>query len=119
MQFCLRLRLKLKKENKTKHHILELNQSQWSKPFVEFNTQGIEAEKYADKDGKTLHKLMNNPVYGKTVEDLRTDVKLLSNKKGYLKWTSKPSYLSQNIFDNNFVAICKTKLHEYLRNQLG
>ena len=35
----------------------------------------------------------------------RIDVKLASNKKGYLKWTSKPSYMSHKIFDNDLVAI--------------
>ena len=34
---------------------------------------------------------MNNTVYGKN----RIDVKLVSNKKDYLKWTSKLSYMSQ------------------------
>ena len=35
----------------------------------------------------------------------RIYVKLVSNKKDYLKWTSKPSYMSQKIFDNNLVEI--------------
>ena len=40
----------------------------------------------------------------------RIDVKLVSNKKDYLKWTSKPSYMSHKIFDNDLVAICKNKV---------
>ena len=39
----------------------------------------------------------------------RIDVKLASNKKDYLKWTSKPSYLSPKIFDSDLVAIRKSK----------
>ena len=35
----------------------------------------------------------------------RTDVRLVSNKKGNLKWTSKPSYISQKIFDNDLFVI--------------
>ena len=40
----------------------------------------------------------------------RIDVKLVSNKRGYLKWTPKPSYISHKIFDNELVAICKNKV---------
>ena len=63
------------------------------------------------KDGKVLYKLMNNAVYGKTMENLRNrfDVKLVSNKKDYLKWTSKPSYMSHKIFDNDLVALRRNK----------
>ena len=45
MQVYLRLALKLKK----KHYILQFNQSQWLKSYIELNTQRIEAEKNNDK----------------------------------------------------------------------
>ena len=72
----------------------------------------IEAEKINDKDGKGLHKLMSNAVYGKTMESLRNriDVKLVNNKKGYLKCTSKTGFMSHKIFDNNLVPIQKSKI---------
>ena len=38
------------------------------------------------------------------------DVKLVNNKKDYLKCTSKPSYMSNKLFDNNLVVIRKSKL---------
>ena len=49
---------------------------------------------------------MNNAVYGKTMENLvnRIDVRLFNNKMDYLKWTSKPSYMPQKIFDHDLVA---------------
>ena len=51
---------------------MELNQSQWLKKYVEFNTQKrIEIEKNGDKVGKVLYKLMNNSMYGKTMVNLR------------------------------------------------
>ena len=60
---------------------------------------------------------MNNAVYGKTMENLknRIDVKLVSNKKDYLKWTSKPSYMSYKIFDNELVTIRKSKITAILK----
>ena len=55
---------------------------------------------------------MSNAVYGKTMENVgnRIDVKLVSNKKDYLKWASKPSYMSHKIFHNDLVAIRKNKV---------
>ena len=46
------------------------------------------------------------------MENLRNtiDIKPVSNKKDYLKWTSKPSYVSYKIFDNDLVAIRKNKV---------
>ena len=55
---------------------------------------------------------MNNAIHGKAMENLRNriDVKLLNNKEDYLKCTSKPSYISHEIFDDSLVAIRKSKL---------
>ena len=55
---------------------------------------------------------MNNALYSKTMENLRNriDEKLVSNKKDYLKWTSKPSYMSHKIFDNDLAATRKSKV---------
>ena len=39
----------------------------------------------------------------------RINVKLVSKKKYCSKWTSKPSYMTQNMFNNNFMAIHKNK----------
>ena len=40
----------------------------------------------------------------------RIDVRLVNNKKDYLKWISRPRYLSQKMFDNNLATICKSKV---------
>ena len=55
---------------------------------------------------------MNNDIYGKIMENVknRINVKLVGNEKDYLKYTSKPRYFSYKIFDNNLVAVCKSKL---------
>ena len=60
-----------------------------------------------------MYKLIHNAVYRKTIENLRNriDVRFVRNKKkGYLKWTSKPNYTAQKIFDYDLVAIRKNKV---------
>ena len=55
--------------------------------------------------------MMNNSVFGKTIENLRKiiSVKLVDNAKDYVRCISKPSFVSQKIFSKNFVAIHKIK----------
>ena len=63
---------KVRLEAKKIHHVLEFNQSQWLKQYVEFDTQKrIGREKNGGKDAKALYKLMNKAVYGKIMENLR------------------------------------------------
>ena len=54
---------------------------------------------------------MNNSVFGKTMENLskRVDVKLVTTNKKLDKLTSKPSYVSFKIFDENLMAVHKIK----------
>ena len=55
---------------------------------------------------------MKNGVYDKAMENVRNMiyVRLVSNEKDYLKCTSKSSYMSQKIFDNDVVATLKSKV---------
>ena len=90
-----------------------MSQLQWLKPCVKFKTQKrIEAEKNGDKYGKALYESMNNAVYGKTMENVRNriGIRLVSNENDYLKWTSKPSYMSPKILDYYLTAIRKSKV---------
>ena len=54
---------------------------------------------------------MNNNVFGKTMENLRKriSVKWVNNAKNYIRCISKPSFVSQKIFNKNFVAIYEIK----------
>ena len=83
------------------------------------NKKEQKQKKNNGKDGNVLYTLMNNTIYGKTMENLRNriHVKLVNNEKDYLKCTSKPSYMSHKIFDNNLVAICKKSSHQSLTYQ--
>ena len=55
---------------------------------------------------------MNNAVYGKLMENLRNriDIKLVTIKKDYLIWTLKATFMSHEIFDNDLVAIYKSRV---------
>ena len=50
---------------------------------------------------------MINSAFGKTMENLRKIicVELINNAKDYVKCMSRPSFVSQKIFSNNFVAV--------------
>ena len=87
--------------------------------FNSIHTQKNKNKKIGDKDGKVLYKLMNNAVYGKTIENVRNriDVKVASNRRDYLKWTSKPNYTEHKIFDNELVAIHTNKVTLTLNKQ--
>ena len=56
---------------------------------------------------KYFFKLMNNSVFGKTMENLRNrvDVKLVSTKKMAMKLIAKSNYKSHTIFSEDLVAI--------------
>ena len=87
------------------HRVLEFNQSSWLKQYIDFNT---EKRKNAKNDfEKDFFKLMNNSVFGKTMENLRkrVDVRLVTGEKKLLKLTSKPTYVSSKIFNENLVAV--------------
>ena len=91
------------------HRALKFNQSAWLKQYIDFNTQKrINAKNAFEKD---FFKLMNNSVFGKTMENLRkrVDVRLVTDEKKLMKMTSKPTYVSSKIFNENLVAVHKIK----------
>ena len=91
------------------HRVLEFDQSPWMKPYIDFNTQMRTNAKNPFE--KEFFKLMNNSVFGKTMENIRkrVNIKLVTDVKKLLKWTSKPTYISSKIFNENLVAIHNTK----------
>ena len=105
LKLYLSLGLKLKKI----HRVLQFNQSPWLKQYIDFNTQKRTLAKNSFE--KDFFKLMNNSVFGKTMENIRkrVDVRLVTNKEKLLKLTAKPTYVSSKIFNENLVAVHKIK----------
>ena len=91
------------------HKILEFKQSVWMKPYIDFNTQKRkEATNAADKNH---FKLLNNAVYGKTMENMRKRIKLriIKEEKDLIKYVSRPTYINHDIFGKRLVAVHERK----------
>ena len=60
-----------------------------------------------DSFQKDYFKLMNNSVFGKTMENIRKrcNVYLETDRDHLLRQTSKPTYVSCKIFSENLVAV--------------
>ena len=100
LQLYLSLGMKLTKV----HRILKFKQSDWLKKYINFNTD--KRKNAANSFEKIFFELMNNSVFGKTMENLikRISVELVNNAKDYVNCKSKPSFASQKIFSKHFVA---------------
>ena len=100
--------LKLKKI----HRVIEFNQKEWLKPYIDMNT---ELRKTAKNDfEKDLFNLMNNSVFGKTMENIRKhrDIKLVTTDKKRSKLVSEPNYHTINLIseDLSIIEMKKTKV---------
>ena len=70
----------------------------------------IEAEKNGGKDEKALYKLMDNAIYGKTIENLRNRIDVSKKKNKLFNMDIQTKLYVTKIFDNELVAIRKNKV---------
>ena len=94
------------------HRGIKFKESPWLEKYISLNTKlRTKAKNDFEKD---FFKLMNNSVFGKTMENIRNrvDVRLVNDKKQAEKLSAKPNYKHCNIFSEDLVAIHmkKTKL---------
>ena len=101
-------RLKLKKI----HRVIEFNQKEWLKPYIDMNT---ELRKDAKNDfEKDLFKLINNSVFGITMKNIRKHrhMKLVTTDKKRSKLVSELNYRTINLIseDLSIIEMKKTKV---------
>ena len=94
------------------HRIIEFSQKAQLKPYIDINT---ELRKLAKDDfEKDLFKLMNNALFGKTMENIRKhrNIKLVTTDKKGNKLVSEPNYHTINYIseDLSIIEMNKTKV---------
>ena len=95
------------------HRGISFYQSPWMEPYIRKNT---ELRKTASNSfEKDFFKLMNNSVFGKTIENIRKrqNIELVDNRKRASKLTSRPNFERATIFDKNLIAVHMKKTEVY------
>ena len=92
------------------HRGIKFEESQWLEKYIALNTElRTAARTNFEKD---FCKLMNNSVFGKTMENIRkrVNIKLVNNKEKGEKLSAKPNFNHCNIFCENLIAIHMKKM---------
>ncbi len=85
--------------------VLRFKQKTWMAKYIDINT---ELRKTATTDcQRDLGKLLNNAVFGKSMEDLlkRVNIKLVTTEKESNQETSKPNFKKFTTFQENLAAV--------------
>ena len=86
------------------------------KGYIDFNTQlRTKARNDFEKD---FYKLMNNSVFGKTMENIRNhrSIKLVTNKESYLKEVMKPNFKSGTLYGESLMGCEMGKVEITMNN---
>ena len=100
------------------HRGIRFKQSPWTEPYIRKNTDlRKEAKNAFEKD---FFKLMNNSVFGKTIENIRKrqNVILVDDRKLANKLSSKTNFDRATIFDENLIAVHMKKTEVYFNKPI-
>ena len=87
------------------HSVIKFNQEAWLKPYINKNTKlRKEAKNGFEKD---FFKLMNNSVFGKTMENVRNhrDIKIVATDKRRRILASEPNYQSTKYISKDLLIM--------------
>jgi hypothetical protein len=100
------------------HRVIKFNQKPWLKDYIDLNTEKRKLAK--NEFEKDFFKLMNNSVYGKTMENIRKrcNVKLIRTQKKLNKCCSKPGMRGFKIFDDELIAVNMVKESVFLNKPI-
>ncbi|XP_011883678.1 PREDICTED: uncharacterized protein LOC105570839, partial [Vollenhovia emeryi] len=117
LQQCVRHGMRLLKI----HRVLRFAQSPWLRGYIELNTRfRICANNEFER---TMYKLMNNAVYGKTMENVRehVDVRLVTcwdGRYGAEALIARPNFHSRSVFSEDLMAVELRKLEVMLNKPI-
>lgn len=95
------------------HTALKFNQSAWLKKYIELNTKERSRPDCSEFE-KELYKLMNNAIFGKSMENVRNRMDLLLRSRwegryGVRNLVASPFFKRRTIFNENLVAVEMSK----------
>ena len=96
-----------------KPSLIRVNHKAWLKPYIEMNTKL--GQKLKNNFENDFFKLMNNAVFGKTIENVRKnrDVKLLATERRRNYLVSEPNYHTTEFFIKSLLAVEMKNLRYY------
>ncbi|XP_050427700.1 uncharacterized protein LOC126837792 [Adelges cooleyi] len=87
------------------HRVLQFDQSPWLASYISLNTEM--RKKATDDFQKDFFKLMNNAVFGKTMENVRNRMKmsLVCSPAAFQKLINKPTFKGVTQYNENLYAV--------------
>ena len=101
----LKLYLRLGMRLRTIHRGLEFRQTYWLRDYISLNTERRKLAKNSFE--KDFYKLMNNSIFGKTMENVRShvNIELVNTEKDVKRLSRKPSFKTFNIINEDLASV--------------